>query len=40
MALQKAKFSDIPLDAIVLNEDDALAYQLKTIQEWENKKDT
>lgn len=40
MPLQKAKFSEIPLDAVILSEEKALEYQLETINKWDDKKET
>lgn len=40
MALQKAKVTDIPDDAVILSEEDALAYQFNIINDWKKSSDT
>ena len=37
MALSRNKSEEIPKDAVVLTEDQALTYQWKIISGWENK---
>lgn len=39
MALLKARPDDIPADAVILTEKEALIYQTKLLQEWKNTKD-
>lgn len=39
MALLKAKYSEIPSDAVVLTEEEALEYQYKTIYRWKKTSD-
>lgn len=36
MALSKAKVKDLPSDAIVLNEEQAIKYQMKLLKSWNN----
>lgn len=40
MALMKKKYSEIPSDAVILSEEDALKYQLDIIKGWKKKSDT
>ncbi|GLV42035.1 uncharacterized protein CBL_05006 [Carabus blaptoides fortunei] len=40
MALMKKKYSEIPADAVILGEEDALKYQLDIIRGWKKKNDT
>lgn len=39
MALLRAKKTAIPSDAVILNEEDALRYQLQILRNWKNTSD-
>lgn len=39
MALMRNKIAEIPSDAVLLNESDALKYQIDLIRGWTNKND-
>lgn len=39
MALQRSRHHDLPKDAVVLTETEALAYQTNILNKWDNRKD-
>lgn len=39
MALLKGKFSEVPSDAVILSEEDAVKYQTKVLKQWKKKSD-
>lgn len=39
MALSKAKYSEIPSDAVVLTESEAVLYQSRILNKWQNSSD-